>query len=555
MGAISGDVNSLYMQCADASDLASRPIAGLRSGDQAYLFDRVGSFEGPLFYLDKASVEVVDGVGVLAASGSVGRWLSVALYNGAEVPVSAATAAALALVPTDSFRVGAPAWVNSFRARFRLDPTSVLAPDNKTVIAAQGGGNWLRDPSYSDPTWGLQSVWAVDTALGNDENTGAPGSPIRTFAELRRRYVGLSAAFAWVVTTTGNVPANDQFVFDDLPSGATVEVRGTPTVAGAGVVSAFQAIARAANQALEIEAVALGGTWTALGYVEKMIRVTRGATVAVAFVLQDLGGGNNRARLSPLLNVVSWAQFVPQIGDTFEVLDLPTIGTHPSIAFEADVANVTFYYFNFTDPTYDYAYGKVLAGSTTFFGCRVSDYLQMTGASNTRFFASGFFSDDANTYRSLPEMYLNARASFSACGFNDANAYVALYSPAADLYVTNDTIFTSGSVVYAPRGGEVRLENVASFDSNFDTFIALSSANLRVTGAIYGTGNTNNIVYLGSFVRGTYTNAALLTATSTVPVLDFGAVTKAWADLPFVNSNDAAFPVPAGNQSGLVLNT
>jgi hypothetical protein len=87
MGAISGDVNSLAMHCVNATDLASRPIAGLKSGDQAYLADRVGTVEGPLFFLDKTSVTAVNGVGILATNGSVGRWLSEALYGGN--PISA----------------------------------------------------------------------------------------------------------------------------------------------------------------------------------------------------------------------------------------------------------------------------------------------------------------------------------------------------------------------------------------------------------------------------------------------------------------------------------
>lgn len=87
MGAVSGDINSLSMECVDASDLASRPIASMKSGDRAYVRSKVGTAESPRFFLDKTSVLPVDGVGVLATLGGVGRWLSETLYPGPVGPV------------------------------------------------------------------------------------------------------------------------------------------------------------------------------------------------------------------------------------------------------------------------------------------------------------------------------------------------------------------------------------------------------------------------------------------------------------------------------------
>lgn len=72
MGAVSGDVNTPSFVAADAADLASRPIASLRNGDRAYVTSKASSAEGALFFLDRASVLPIDGVGVLAAQGGVG---------------------------------------------------------------------------------------------------------------------------------------------------------------------------------------------------------------------------------------------------------------------------------------------------------------------------------------------------------------------------------------------------------------------------------------------------------------------------------------------------
>lgn len=80
MGAISGDVNSASIHCVDAADLTSRPVAALKSGDRAWITSKVGTAEGPLFYYQSDSAIATDGVGVIATSSGVGRWLSEALY-------------------------------------------------------------------------------------------------------------------------------------------------------------------------------------------------------------------------------------------------------------------------------------------------------------------------------------------------------------------------------------------------------------------------------------------------------------------------------------------
>lgn len=82
MGAISGDVNTQSTYCTDAADLESRPVTSMESGDRAWVEAKVGSPEGPLFFLDKSSTLPIDGVGVLSALGGVGRWLSEVVFIG-----------------------------------------------------------------------------------------------------------------------------------------------------------------------------------------------------------------------------------------------------------------------------------------------------------------------------------------------------------------------------------------------------------------------------------------------------------------------------------------
>lgn len=77
MGAVSGDVNTLSTHCTNAADLASRPVAGLKTGDMAY----VESFRC-WFVLDRTSTASANGVTIIATpSGNListtGRWFRV----------------------------------------------------------------------------------------------------------------------------------------------------------------------------------------------------------------------------------------------------------------------------------------------------------------------------------------------------------------------------------------------------------------------------------------------------------------------------------------------
>jgi hypothetical protein len=79
MGAVSGDVNSGSMKCATLADLTARPVAGLESGDLAWVQDRIGQADGPFYYYQSDSVQAL-AAGVVATSSGVGRWLSLELF-------------------------------------------------------------------------------------------------------------------------------------------------------------------------------------------------------------------------------------------------------------------------------------------------------------------------------------------------------------------------------------------------------------------------------------------------------------------------------------------
>lgn len=82
MGAISAQLSPVPLHCIDDVDLASKPIGSLLTGDLAYVESMKSADNGPFYFLDLTSTLPVDGMGVLATSGSNGRWLSLLLYNG-----------------------------------------------------------------------------------------------------------------------------------------------------------------------------------------------------------------------------------------------------------------------------------------------------------------------------------------------------------------------------------------------------------------------------------------------------------------------------------------
>lgn len=195
MGAVSGDINTLSFSVANAADLTSRPTAALRSGDRAYVTDKVATTEGPLFFIDKSSVIPVDGVGVLATNSGVGRWLSEALYGAVPDPglPSFDNIAQLAAYDDTDIPADAEVWVRSVRAYFQkrveADPGT---DDNITNFRNAGNtATWYRSGApngYWAYTWSANGQVHVDSVNGNDENTGlTAGTALRSVNELSRR--------------------------------------------------------------------------------------------------------------------------------------------------------------------------------------------------------------------------------------------------------------------------------------------------------------------------------------------------------------------------------
>jgi hypothetical protein len=231
MGSVSGDINTAPMVCVDSADLASRPIASKKSGDLAWLEDKAGTPEGQLFFLDRDSVLVVDGVGVLTALGGVGRWLSVKLY-GSGTGMSVAELSDLTAIDDLALLEGAQVYVQTLRDAFFLF-SGVIAPDGITILAALSGTQtWLR-AGFASLSWSEQTTWYVnpDPLVGDDEAVGDVVAPIQTVAELSRRLRALKRGSTYTINCLGTIPSTDTL---DMTGRVTVGTGARPILIFAG---------------------------------------------------------------------------------------------------------------------------------------------------------------------------------------------------------------------------------------------------------------------------------------------------------------------------------
>jgi hypothetical protein len=198
------------------------------------------------------------------------------------------------------------------------DAASVAPVDGITVIAATGGGNWLRQgvaaQKWADAYIGTQEI----SSGGDDENTGLVGSPLRTAAEMQRRLGCLNVAGNQIVNIiVGNLGASDMFrktwtnqIGTELGDFA---LNGLLTQVATGTVNAVTARVLTTEQSLDITPSA-----TLAAQINRLIRFLVGAGPAIrceGWIAADLGAGVFRISDAELAGVY----VTPVIGDTYQV--------------------------------------------------------------------------------------------------------------------------------------------------------------------------------------------------------------------------------------------
>jgi hypothetical protein len=236
--------------------------------------------------------------------------------------LAVANIAALAALDTSTIDDGGVVSVKSVLDLFMLDKTSALAPDGITVVAASGGGNWLR-LEISSREWILQPTWYIDAVGGNDENSGAgAANSLKTFAEWKRR-VGRRLEIPQTINLENDI-AEDMLFDQDGVIGVYIVIQGQRTVLYSGSVTASQAYNPATSTDGQITDGAIPVSWTASGLVDKLIvKKTGTGAGSCGWVAKDMGA--QTARYSPLLDANTYTVYDFANGDTFDVVSLTKV--------------------------------------------------------------------------------------------------------------------------------------------------------------------------------------------------------------------------------------
>ena len=271
---------------------------------------------------------------------------------------------------TNGLAEGYQYYVQTQRSFWILAQTSTETVNGNTVIAATGGGRWLRNKSFAHPSWLVVNDWYIDATNGNDENDGQASvsgannvGPLKTYAELAMRWNGgiispthaVSSIKLCTVNILTSLPTTDPVYTSCVVLNLNVNLwfkAGPATQLYAGTFSAVTALSPSTNQALDLTDAGIGN-WTT--YLNKRWRITAGARQnAMGWVAKDLGaqkcrssnaeipGNMNPANAAFYPIVVGGSVVTPQVGDTFVIEDLITISVGPITVKYIEAATTSF---------------------------------------------------------------------------------------------------------------------------------------------------------------------------------------------------------------------
>lgn len=238
-------------------------------------------------------------------------------------------------------------YVQTQRSFWILSQTGTETVNGNTVIAAAGGGRWIRDLSFAHPSWLNVNDWYIDATNGNDENNGqasAPAAgnvgPLKTYGELARRWnkgiitpsTVLGSNFLCVVWFLTSLPSTDP-VFSACSLGTAVLLRyqgQAETVLYSGTFTTVTARSPATNTATVLGDTSIVSPTTYLN--RRWRNTTVGARLNQAgWIVKDLGGTNFRSSTPQIINAATVTD--PQVGDTFNIETLTTISLGDISAF------------------------------------------------------------------------------------------------------------------------------------------------------------------------------------------------------------------------------
>lgn len=506
----------------------SNSISG--AGYTLVLGDEAGPGPGAVSSDDVINESDVTGASVTAALNRLGAL--------AQAPV--ATIAALSALPNSLEGVTVRVlsvrdyWVSTNRSTPRAVASAMVA-------AHASGGNWRWERlCVPDPSWLVETVWEVDTALGNDENDGRTwvaitgGTALQSFAEVMRRCAGSGGVWdagqLGATTVTVNLRGNGHVLVGKIHvrNGLKFILNGVRTVATTGITvgAAKQDLNRATNAYAQVPS-----TWTVATEVGRLLRDVTNSRYS--WVFADVAGSpgvDDTALIPPwcTLNEVGTPGVTngnTTVGAQLETYTLPTVTN-----YQLSVSGT--------------------AGSTSSFTIQ---NLEVTSAAGT----SRAFSENAQLFYQNVKINGNIRFGFGThilqnCWFAgdgayaiDAAAYVRILSgvctvawvsnaasrPHCTIELRNDVLL--GAQIVAPYGGVLRILD-AWFRNVTTCILATHRSQVIIggsaAGSLNGTGNTTAIA-LNNSCDMTFTSGTAFNISSTNGITMGGATTaRAWDD-------------------------
>jgi hypothetical protein len=455
-------------------------------------------------------------------------------------------------------------YVHTKRCFYVLSQTGTETIEGNRVIAATGGGRWLRNQSFAHPSWLYVGNWWIDPTNGNDENDGqaatpAPNrvGPLKTHAELEMRwnkgtlmppaYTLLATMNVCTVNILGSLPSTDpvniEVAFGANAAGqsysAIIYQGRAASVLASGTFSAVTARNTTTNQ--QWQATDPTTIWTT--YLNRRVRITSvGANANTTFfVAKDLGA--NQARMSEpgLCNSMisapsafnkvfgGFVQKTPIIGDTYNIetltsVQIGTLGarfipksTGGGVAvnfFELEIQNLS------TSSSFTLQSGQGVGPNYLFESCVINPPVLAQPSSmnfNNCLFVTGLIIDGANVQVNGGMIVSTTGLVFRGIGYSCSVRF---------------TLCQAASV----RGGNCSFQDVGIFDvatnasfnpgghgvvvgQNLGSNSVPSAMGLGTLGigtiSLYGSGNVGAGVFVGSGCTMSYKAGATLAVTGT----------------------------------------
>lgn len=292
----------------------------------------------------------ISGLAAIATSGSASDLIT-GTVPAARLPApTVVNLAALASLNATSLGTGSEYYVITVRSRFYLDKVNSRSTIAGEVLAALGGGWWVRE-QVADPSWGTVPFWSISWATGDDEAVGggatqvdADAAPLKSFDELSRRLPEDVVIPEVRIHILDSIPESEvprailsKIRLRNIDSIIRVIGKKTSVAVGGGftgVVTGYTPATPASNgeATMTIASLPTTGSWS--GFVGKMIQNVAGTKTS--FVLRDEGSRTARIGQPDSANplgvdaaAMTGGTVNFAINDTVVIYDLPEIPVYP----------------------------------------------------------------------------------------------------------------------------------------------------------------------------------------------------------------------------------